>query len=70
MINEILYMQLRLFRMFCDKYKLTAKNANKIFNDHKIWEYVNTCYDMLHLSGDDVAMDDIVHILRKSGVQL
>ncbi len=70
LINEILYMQMRLFHMFCDKYQMTARYANELFIKNKIWEYIDKCYDLLHLSGDEVAMDDIIHILNKNGVKL
>lgn len=70
LINEVLYMQVRLFSMFCDEYQIDSKRANKIFNANKIWEYIDKCYGLLHLSGDEMAMDDITHILINNGVQL
>lgn len=70
LLNEKLYMQLRLFRMFCERYHISSKEANAIFNANHIWEYVEKCYGLLHLNGDDAAMEDITHILAQNGVLL
>ncbi len=70
MINEVLYMQIRLFQEYCLKHKVSSESANTIFNKYKIWKYIEDCYDTLHLSGDDSALYDIDKILKLHGVQL
>ena len=52
MINEVLFMEVRLIRDFCEKYNLTMQVANKIFRENEIWSYIEDCYDALHTSGD------------------
>ena len=70
MIDEVLYMETRIFREFCEKMKITAKKANELFNNFKIWDYIESCYDMLHLSGDECVLNDIEKILKKRGVEI
>lgn len=39
MLAEILYMQVRLFRMFREKTGLTARQSIEVFNAARIWEF-------------------------------
>ena len=70
MMNEVLYMQIRLFRQFCDKYRLAAADANRLFNQCRIWQYIEECYDVLHLSGDELILNDVSRILSAKGICL
>lgn len=70
MIDEVLYMEARVFREFCNRMSIPAKKANEIFNNYKIWEYIESCYETLHLSGDECVIDDIEHILAKRGIKI
>lgn len=70
MINEILYMETRVFRAFCHRMKMTAKKANELFNTYNIWSYIEECYDTLHLSGDECVLDDIEQILATRGAKI
>ena len=70
MINEMLYMENRLFRMFQDQYHTTPARTNQIFNAHQIWNYIEQTYDMLHLNGDESALAEIVSLLRVNGAVL
>lgn len=70
MINETLYMEIRLLQQFCLKYNISSVQANRIFNDCNIWQYIEECYDMLHLSGDEYILNDINQIISAKGVIL
>lgn len=70
MIDEVLFMEMRLFSDFCKNNKISAKEANRIFNQYRIWEYIESCYDSLHLNGDDVVLNDIDMILNRNGVSV
>lgn len=63
MINEVLFMEVRLIRDFCEKYNLTMQAANKIFRENEIWSYIEDCYDALHTSGDEYILNDIESML-------
>ncbi|MBQ6479843.1 MAG: DUF3791 domain-containing protein [Anaerolineaceae bacterium] len=70
MINEILYMEIRIFREFCNRYHLSSESANNIFKKYKIWNYIESCYELLHINGDDYIMNDIEKLLEKQSVIL
>lgn len=70
MINEVLYMESRLLQQFCNKYKMTSIKANRLFKDCGIWQYIEECYDTLHMSGDESIINDISSIIMAKGVAL
>ena len=70
MIDEKLYMEIRLFREFCTKFGFSASGTNELFKKHKIWQYIEDCYEIFHTCGDEYILDDIVSVLRKKGVAL
>ena len=70
MINEVLYMEIRLVGAFSEKYKLTRAAVNEIFSKYKIWQYIESCYEVFHLNGDEYNLDDISEYLKSKGVVL
>lgn len=52
------------FIVFClESYKqahrLSGKAALKIFNDNKVFEYIQSFYDVLHSTGQNYIVEDI-----------
>ncbi len=70
MIDEILFMEARVFREFCRLYKIAPKKANELFKNNRIWNYLESSYDMLHTTGDEYIVEDISDIMRSKGVAL
>ena len=68
MLDEVLFMQIRLFRMFREATGLTTPECRKIFSDGKVWDFIERCYDSLHLSSDDLALQDVFNRLKAQGV--
>lgn len=68
MIDEIIFMQVRLFRMFREHTGLSSFEANKIFNEQGIWTFIEECYDYLHLQGDEANLADIFAKIKAQGV--
>lgn len=69
-MNEVLFMEIRLLRMFKTNYGMNAKDINALFERYGIWEYIESCYDALHVSSDECAFQDIVDILNAKGCVL
>ena len=67
MLDEILFMEMRIFSAFLQKHKMKPKEANKLFEEYGIWDYIEECYDSLHTSGDEYILNDIEYILQKRG---
>lgn len=59
MLDEVLYMQVRLFRMFRERTGLTAREANRVFDEGGVWDFVESNYGILHLGGDESALADV-----------
>lgn len=68
--SEILSMQIRLFRQFMERHQVDKDVASRIFKDYDIFGFISECYDALHLSSDNCALNDIDTLLKNSGVSL
>lgn len=70
MLNEVLFFQTRIFRMFCLEVKVSPTEADVLFNKYEIWKYLEEAYDVLHLNGDENALNDVLDILKVKGAEL
>lgn len=70
MLNELIFFEARIFRMFCEKLQVSPVDANKLFEKYGIWKYIDDTYDMLKLNGDECAVNDIWEILKVKGIKL
>lgn len=70
MLNELIFFETRIFRMFCEKLQVSPVDANKLFEKYGIWKYIEDTYDMLKLNGDECAVNDIWEILKVKGIKL
>ncbi|MEF9922805.1 MAG: DUF3791 domain-containing protein [Anaerovoracaceae bacterium] len=39
--------------------KLTGKEVSELFSLYKIWEYIYTCFEALHTTGEKYIISDI-----------
>ena len=70
MVNEVLYMEMRLLQQFCTKCNISSIEANKLFKKYGVWNYIEECYSTLHLNGDEYILNDINQIMTAKGVAL
>ena len=70
MLNELIFFEARIFRMFCEKLQVSPVDANKLFEKYGIWKYIEDTYDMLKLNGDECAVNNIWEILKVKGIKL
>lgn len=70
MLDEVLFMEARVFADYLNKFKIRPKDANRIFEKFGIWKYIEDCYDTLHMNGDEYVLNDIEYILEKRGASL
>ena len=63
MASEIHYMQARIFRMYCERNALDAREANQVFNESGAWDFIEECYDSLHLEGDELVYEDVLAVV-------
>ena len=67
LLDEVLYMEVRVFREFIRRFGLKAAEAYRLFEENDIWGYIESCYDVLHMSGDECVLEDIQKILNRKG---
>ena len=65
---DIADMQCWVFRMAQKKWRLDARGCMDIFTANGVLDYIADCYDMLHLSSYECALDDVEHYLANKGV--
>ena len=70
MLDEVAFMQARLFRMFVERTGISPVVANEIWESNDIWGFIGRCYDSLHLGSDLLALDDVFAKLSHQGVTL
>jgi len=67
---DITDMQCWVFRMAQKKWKLSARECADIFKKYDILRFIEECYDTLHLSGYQTALEEVEEILASNGVTM
>ena len=65
--RSINHMKCYLFRMAQEKWNMDPLETAKIFHDNKLFDYIEECYDSIHLSSYHLALMDLETILRNRG---
>ena len=68
--EQILYMQTRLTRTAAEKWHKSLAEAVGIFNRYGVLEYIENCYELFHVQGDEATFEDIESYLRAKGVAI
>ena len=63
------------FTVYCaEQYKnakkLTGKEVSELFTEYRVWEYVYSCFESLHTSGDKYIIEDIDLYIEARQAQL
>jgi hypothetical protein len=64
---DVADMQCWVFRMAQTQWKIPPAQCAKIFQENNVFGYLEDCYDVLHLSSYQCALDDVETLLRKRG---
>ena len=67
LINEIIFMQIRIVRLFCERLELGANEVNKLFIDNGIYDLIEDGYGTYHCGSDEIVYDDVKEILMRNG---
>lgn len=65
---DVADMQCWIFRMAQTKWNLSPEECAQIFQEHNIFGFIADCYDILHLSSYQCALEDIEELLKNRGV--
>ena len=66
-LEQILYMQTRLTRAYSEKWHKSLADVVGIFNRYSVLEYIESCYGLFHVQGDDANLADIERLLSRKG---
>ena len=69
MQNEIIPMQVRMFRLAQKRWKTSIERCAQIFDDMKIDQYIEDLYELFHVQGDDANLEEINDYLKRNGVK-
>ena len=61
---EIIFMQVRLLRLASEKWNITIQNTVDLFEKYSIFKFIEDCYDVFHMEGDDAVFDEIQTLLK------
>ncbi len=67
---QIVFMQTRLVRLASEKWNTTVCKANDIFTKYKIFKFIEECFDVFHMEGDEAVFEDIVLLLHNKEVDI
>lgn len=67
---DIADMQCWVFRMAQTKWKKSPEVCSKIFEDNDVFGFISSCYDILHLSSYECALNDVEDMLKNRGVSV
>ena len=65
--QEVLFMQTRLFRALQARLNITMPQCADVFEKYHLMDYIDTCYGIFHVQGDEANLDDILDYLKKKG---
>lgn len=65
---DIADMQCWVFRMAQKRWQISAAKCADIFEQYQILDFIHDCYDILHLSSYECALDEIERMLKNKGV--
>jgi len=63
-------MQCWVFRKAQRKWNISPSQCAQLFKKYDLLGFISECYDLLHVSSYERALDDVEDILRRKGVSI
>lgn len=67
---EIIFMQTRLLRLASEEWHTTIQKVNVLFDQYGILKFIEDCYDVFHMEGDDAVFNEIKAVLKNRGIDV
>ena len=67
---DVADMQCWIFRMAQLRWRMSPKECAAVFKQQDVLGFISRCYDILHLSSYECALNDVEEMLRNRGVIL
>ena len=68
--DEILHMQVRLFRLAGRKWNKSTIECADVFDKYSVDQYIRDSYEFFHVQGDEANIEDIEEYLERKGCNL
>lgn len=65
--QQIIYMQARLMRLASEEWKKPIELITELFANYGVLQYVEDCFGIFHVEGDEAILDDIAIYLKSKG---
>lgn len=66
--QQILYMQTRLIRLASEKWNMSIEKLAEIFTEYKVLQYIEKCFGIFHVEGDEAVLEDVERYLKNRGM--
>lgn len=65
--QQILYMQVRIMRLASEEWNLPIKVIAELFSKFDVLHYIEKCFGIFHVEGDDAIFEDVTAYLKNKG---
>lgn len=66
--QQIIYIQTRIMRLASEEWNMSIEEIVEIFTKHKVLQYIENCFGMFHVQGDEAVLEDIEGYLKNRGM--
>lgn len=66
--QQIIYMQARLMRLACEGWDKPVEAVAGLFEKYGVFQYIEECFGIFHLEGDEAIFEDIQLYLKNKGM--
>lgn len=65
--QQIIYMQARIIRLASEKWGMSIKMIAELFSKFDVLRYIENCFGIFHVEGDDAIFEDVKMYLKNKG---
>lgn len=66
--QQIIYMQTRMIRLASEKWEKPIVAIAELFEEYHVLQYIEECFGIFHVEGDEAILEDITTYLKNKGV--
>lgn len=68
--QQIIYMQARIIRLASEKWNMPVEIIADLFAKHGVLQYIEQCFGIFHLEGDEAILEDVTSYLNRRGLAI
>ncbi|MCI8697021.1 DUF3791 domain-containing protein [uncultured Acetatifactor sp.] len=67
--QQIIYMQARIMRLASERWNKPMEKVAALFTQYNALRYIEECFDMFHVEGDEAILEDVETYLKGRGMR-